>query len=140
MSTDDRAPDEGIANKRSPQTDSANASRRRRSPRQQVALRLDELMPGETEIRGLLVLLLVTDARRATRTDTAGRLVRLEDQDRSAWDRAALAGADAMIVGCLGGQNRARGSRAARTRRAAVEVPLPARDQGRPAQPPWPDG
>src|SRR4051812_26444233 len=60
-----------------------------------LARMLDELMPGETEVRGLLALLLVTDARRATRTDAAGRLVRLEDQDRSAWDRAALAEADA---------------------------------------------
>jgi predicted RNA polymerase sigma factor len=39
--------------------------------------------------------------RRATRVDTAERLVRLADQDRSAWDRVALAEADAMIVGCL---------------------------------------
>jgi RNA polymerase sigma-70 factor (ECF subfamily) len=66
-----------------------------------LARMLDELMPGETEVRGLLALLLVTDARRATRVDAAGRLVRLEDQDRSAWDRAALAEADALIVGCL---------------------------------------
>jgi RNA polymerase sigma-70 factor (ECF subfamily) len=62
---------------------------------------LSELMPGESEVRGLLALLLVTDARRATRVDAAGRLVRLEDQDRSAWDRTVLAEADAMIVGCL---------------------------------------
>jgi RNA polymerase sigma-70 factor (ECF subfamily) len=66
-----------------------------------LARMLDELMPGETEVRGLLALLLVTDARRATRVDAAGRLVRLEDQDRSAWDRAALAEADVLIVGCL---------------------------------------
>ncbi len=66
-----------------------------------LARMLAELMPGETEVRGLLALLLVTDARRATRVDAAGRLVRLEDQDRSAWDRAALAEADAMIVECL---------------------------------------
>jgi RNA polymerase sigma-70 factor (ECF subfamily) len=62
---------------------------------------LRELMPDETEIRGLLALLLVTDARRATRTDTEGRLVRLEDQDRSRWDRTALAEADDLITGCL---------------------------------------
>jgi RNA polymerase sigma factor (sigma-70 family) len=66
-----------------------------------LARMLSELMPGESEVRGLLALLLVTDARRATRIDAAGRLVRLEDQDRSAWDRAALTEADAMIVGCL---------------------------------------
>jgi RNA polymerase sigma-70 factor, ECF subfamily len=66
-----------------------------------LARMLDGLMPGETEVRGLLALLLVTDARRATRVDADGRLVRLKDQDRSAWDRAALAEADALITGCL---------------------------------------
>ena len=44
---------------------------------------LRELMPDETEVRGLHALLLVTDARRATRADASGRLVRLADQDRS---------------------------------------------------------
>src|SRR5262249_58408310 len=62
---------------------------------------LRELMPGEPEVTGLLALLLVTDARRATRTDAEGRLVRLQDQDRSRWDRAALARAEELIVGCL---------------------------------------
>ena len=62
---------------------------------------LRELMPDETEVRGLLALLLVTDARRATRSDERGRLIRLEDQDRTRWDRAALAEADALITGCL---------------------------------------
>ncbi|HEY6787362.1 MAG TPA: RNA polymerase sigma factor [Trebonia sp.] len=66
-----------------------------------LARMLAKLMPGETEARGLLALLLVTDARRATRVDADGRLVLLKDQDRSAWDRAALAEADTMIVGCL---------------------------------------
>ena len=62
---------------------------------------LRELMPDETEVRGLHALLLVTDARRATRADDRGRLVRLEDQDRSRWDRAALAEAETLIAGCL---------------------------------------
>jgi RNA polymerase sigma factor (sigma-70 family) len=62
---------------------------------------LGELMPGETEARGLHALLVVTDARRATRVDADGRLVRLGEQDRSQWDRAALARAQEMIVGCL---------------------------------------
>ena len=62
---------------------------------------LRELMPGDTEVRGLYALLLVTDARRATRVDADGRLVRLEDQDRSKWDRTALTEADDIIVGCL---------------------------------------
>ncbi len=62
---------------------------------------LRELMPDETEVRGLLALLLVTDARRATRADERGRLIRLQDQDRTRWDRAALAEADALLTGCL---------------------------------------
>jgi RNA polymerase sigma-70 factor (ECF subfamily) len=66
-----------------------------------LARTLSALMPGEAEARGLLALLLVTDARRASRVDADGRLVRLADQDRSAWDRAALAEADAIITGCL---------------------------------------
>jgi predicted RNA polymerase sigma factor len=62
---------------------------------------LGELMPDEAEVRGLRALLLVTDARRATRADGRGRLVRLEDQDRSRWDRDALAEAETLITGCL---------------------------------------
>jgi RNA polymerase sigma-70 factor (ECF subfamily) len=62
---------------------------------------LRDLMPDETEVRGLYALLLVTDARRATRADANGRLVRLEDQDRSQWDSAALAEAERLITGCL---------------------------------------
>jgi RNA polymerase sigma-70 factor (ECF subfamily) len=62
---------------------------------------LRELMPDETEVRGMHALLLVTDARRASRADERGRLIRLEDQDRTRWDRAALAEADALITGCL---------------------------------------
>jgi RNA polymerase sigma factor (sigma-70 family) len=68
-----------------------------------LARMLRELMPDEAEVRGLLALLLVTDARRATRAGADGRLVRLEDQDRSQWDRAALTEAEDMIVGCLRG-------------------------------------
>ena len=44
---------------------------------------LTELMPDEPEARGLLALMLLHDARRAGRTDADGRLVLLEDQDRS---------------------------------------------------------
>jgi len=56
------------------------------------------LMPDEPEVRGLLALLLVTDARRATRTDAEGRLLVLEDQDRSAWDRAAIDEGRRLVV------------------------------------------
>ncbi|MEV6537761.1 RNA polymerase sigma factor [Streptomyces sp. NPDC051665] len=49
---------------------------------------LSRLMPDEPEVLGLLALLLLHDARRGTRVDAAGELVTLEDQDRTAWDRA----------------------------------------------------
>ncbi|GAA5021840.1 RNA polymerase sigma factor [Kitasatospora paranensis] len=68
-----------------------------------LARMLRELMPDEREVRGLLALLLVTDARRATRVDADGRLLRLEDQDRSRWDRPALAEAHGLIVDGLRG-------------------------------------
>jgi RNA polymerase sigma-70 factor (ECF subfamily) len=61
------------------------------------------LMPDEREVRGLLALLLVTDARRATRTDEDGRLLRLEEQDRSAWDRAAIEEGHQLVVNALRG-------------------------------------
>jgi RNA polymerase sigma factor (sigma-70 family) len=66
-----------------------------------LARMLCELMPGDCDVRGLYALLLVTDARRATRVGGDGRLVRLRDQDRSRWDRAALAEAHDVIVDCL---------------------------------------
>jgi RNA polymerase sigma-70 factor (ECF subfamily) len=56
-----------------------------------VARVLTELMPDEREALGLLALLLLHDARRGTRTDAAGELVRLADQDRSRWDREQIA-------------------------------------------------
>ena len=48
---------------------------------------LAHLMPDEPEVRGLLALMLLTDARRGTRVDAAGRLLLLADQDRARWDR-----------------------------------------------------
>ncbi|MFF7211922.1 RNA polymerase sigma factor [Streptomyces sp. NPDC008238] len=68
-----------------------------------LARTLRNLMPDEPEVRGLLALLLVTDARRATRTGADGRLLRLAEQDRSLWDRTALAEAYELIVSGLRG-------------------------------------
>ncbi|GAB3748661.1 RNA polymerase sigma factor [Microlunatus parietis] len=64
---------------------------------------LAALMPDEPEVQGLLALILVTDARRETRVDAAGRLLRLEEQDRSRWDRAALAEGHELIMKLLRG-------------------------------------
>jgi RNA polymerase sigma-70 factor (ECF subfamily) len=64
---------------------------------------LRALMPDEREIKGLQALLLVTDARRATRTDADGRLLLLDQQDRSAWDRAAIEEGHQLILQALSG-------------------------------------
>jgi RNA polymerase sigma-70 factor (ECF subfamily) len=66
-----------------------------------LARMLHALLPGEREVAGLLALVLVHHARQVTRTDAAGRLARLEDQDRAAWDRAAIAEADRLLVAAL---------------------------------------
>ncbi len=50
-----------------------------------------DLLPGEDEAKGLLALMLLTDARREARVDEDGVPVRLEDQDRGRWDRARIA-------------------------------------------------
>ena len=66
-----------------------------------LARMLVALLPREREAAGLLALLLVHEARRRSRTDAEGRFLRLADQDRSAWDQALIAQADALIVGAL---------------------------------------
>jgi RNA polymerase sigma-70 factor (ECF subfamily) len=58
---------------------------------------LAELMPDEPEVQGLLALMLLTDARRAARTDADGQLVRLPDQDRSLWDSALIEEGQAIV-------------------------------------------
>ncbi|WP_284745856.1 RNA polymerase sigma factor [Amycolatopsis sp. RTGN1] len=68
-----------------------------------LARMLRALLPADTEVAGLLALLLVHQARRATRTDDAGRLLRLEDQDRSRWDTTMIAEADRLVVEALKG-------------------------------------
>ena len=62
---------------------------------------LAELMPDEPEVLGLLALMLLTDARRAARTDAEGNLVLLADQDRSRWDRGLIAEGQTLVRTCL---------------------------------------
>lgn len=56
-----------------------------------LARLLADLLPDQPTAEGLLALFLLTDARRATRTDGAGELVPLADQDRTRWDQVAIA-------------------------------------------------
>jgi RNA polymerase sigma-70 factor, ECF subfamily len=68
-----------------------------------LARMLRTLMPDEREVGGLLALILLTDARRATRADPHGRLLLLEEQDRSQWDRTAIAEGTALVPWALTG-------------------------------------
>jgi RNA polymerase sigma-70 factor (ECF subfamily) len=59
------------------------------------------LMPDEPEVRGLLALMLLIDARRATRTTADGDLVLLADQDRARWDADLITEGQEIVRGCL---------------------------------------
>jgi RNA polymerase sigma-70 factor (ECF subfamily) len=56
-----------------------------------LARLLLELFPAQAELMGLLALCLLQHSRTGARIDGDGRLVSLEDQDRSLWDRAKIA-------------------------------------------------
>ena len=58
---------------------------------------LRKLLPADPAVAGLLALLLLSDARRETRTAPDGRLLLLEDQDRGRWDRSAIAEGVALV-------------------------------------------
>jgi len=62
---------------------------------------LHRMLPDDGEVTGLLALMLLTDARRAARTRSDGRLVPLAEQDRSRWDAAAIAEGVALITDTL---------------------------------------
>jgi RNA polymerase sigma-70 factor (ECF subfamily) len=66
-----------------------------------LARTLMTLMPDEPEVAGLLALLLLTEARRATHVAADGSLVLLAEQDRSRWDRAAIDEGHAIVRWCL---------------------------------------
>ena len=85
---------------------------------------LVELLPAEREPKGLLALMLLHDARRATRTDDEGELVLLEAQDRSRWDRVKIAEGSALVRQALRGQ--APGEYAVQAAIAALHAGAPA--------------
>lgn len=62
---------------------------------------LVELLPGEPEPRGLLALLLLSEARRPARFAADGVLVRLDEQDRTLWNRDLIAEGHALVRACL---------------------------------------
>jgi RNA polymerase sigma-70 factor, ECF subfamily len=85
------------------------------------------LLPAEHEAKGLLALMLLNDARRATRTDASGEIVLLEDQDRSRWDREKIAEGQALLERALRGG--APGSYSVQAAIAAVHCEAPSVEQ-----------
>jgi predicted RNA polymerase sigma factor len=64
---------------------------------------LVRLRPKTSEVKGLLALMLLTDARRAARTDSAGALVQLADQDRNLWDHKLIEEGSRLVAEALDG-------------------------------------
>jgi RNA polymerase sigma-70 factor, ECF subfamily len=62
---------------------------------------LAELMPDESEVAGLLALMLLIESRQVARTTASGDLVLLGDQDRSLWDPGLIAEGQALVRRCL---------------------------------------
>ncbi|MCW5962599.1 MAG: RNA polymerase subunit sigma-24 [Bryobacterales bacterium] len=60
-----------------------------------------ELLPTSAEARGLLALMLLTDARRAARLTADLELVTLDEQDRSLWDHAQIREGQQMLDAAL---------------------------------------
>ncbi|GAA2470510.1 RNA polymerase sigma factor [Terrabacter carboxydivorans] len=60
-----------------------------------------ELRPDDGEVAGLLALMLLTEARRPARTNAAGELVPLAEQDRGRWDTAYVREGVALVTDAL---------------------------------------
>jgi RNA polymerase sigma factor (sigma-70 family) len=59
------------------------------------------LLPADTEVAGLLALMLLTDARRAARTGPDEGLVPLDKQDRTLWDQAEISEGAELLTAAL---------------------------------------
>jgi RNA polymerase sigma factor (sigma-70 family) len=66
-----------------------------------LARTVRHLQPNDTEVAGLLALMLLTDARRRARTGDGGELIPLFRQDRTLWDRQQIAEGVALLSGTL---------------------------------------
>jgi RNA polymerase sigma factor (sigma-70 family) len=66
-----------------------------------LARQLHRVVPGNTEVAGLLALMLLTDARRPARTAPDGSLVPLSEQNRTLWNADAVAEGVALVTRAL---------------------------------------
>ncbi|MFI6904380.1 RNA polymerase sigma factor [Nonomuraea sp. NPDC050394] len=64
---------------------------------------LRALLPGDTEVAGLLALMLLTDARRPARDGRDGELIPLAEQDRTLWRADHIAEGVALVTEALAG-------------------------------------
>jgi RNA polymerase sigma factor (sigma-70 family) len=92
-------------------------------------------LPRDPEVAGLLALMLLTDARRPARSDAAGRLIPLAEQDRTLWDRDLLEEgqetlAEALAAGAVGRVPAAGGDCGGPRPRPAARGHRLARDRG----------
>jgi len=62
---------------------------------------LHRLLPGDSEVAGLLALMLLTDARRAARTGPGGELIPLAEQDRTRWDSELITEGVGLVTAAL---------------------------------------
>jgi RNA polymerase sigma factor (sigma-70 family) len=62
---------------------------------------LQQLLPGEPEVAGLLALMLLSDARRPARATEAGDLITMEHQQRDMWDKALTAEGTTLITAAM---------------------------------------
>ena len=60
-----------------------------------------KLLPENSEVAGLLALMLLTDARRSARTGAGGELIPLDKQDRTLWDQAEISEGIALLTTAL---------------------------------------
>jgi RNA polymerase sigma factor (sigma-70 family) len=66
-----------------------------------LASAVHQLLPDDGEVTGLLALMLLTDARRPSRTRPDGALVPLAEQDRARWDQRRIREGVALVTGTL---------------------------------------
>jgi RNA polymerase sigma-70 factor, ECF subfamily len=93
----------------------------------QLGRLLAQLMPDESEVHGLLALMLLHDSRRQARFSPEGELVRLADQDRSLWNNAQIESGRATLDRALA--LRGRGSYVLQAAIASLQIE---------PQPDWP--
>jgi RNA polymerase sigma factor (sigma-70 family) len=84
------------------------------------------LLPDDAEVTGLLALVILTDARRETRTSGEGSLLLLSEQDRARWDHAAIREGATLVHEAL--RSRAAGRFALMAAIASIHAEAPSWD------------